>query len=405
MDPGSAEPGGLDPDHAEPHRSVHHQPEPRSREPADIGALDTERLRAPDAGHPSSVTSPDGGPDEASSPAQAAIGGAGDARPVRLPVLPNLHKMVWRTIVNSWDHGIVGWAAQAAFWQALSLPPLLLGLLGSVGYVSSWFGADTTTVISDKIISLAGRAFSDNVMNDLITPTVENVLSNGKVSVVSVGFVMSLWAGSSAVSCYVASIVRAHDQHEVRNPVWQRIFALLLYVVFLAVSVIVLPLVALGPTYLRRIVPDEWDSWVTRLIDYGYFPAVAILLIGVLTTLYHLALPNPLPWHRLLAGAILAAVFFWVSSSILREYLATITKAGVSYGALATPIAFLLFAFFLGFAIVGGAELNAAIQSMWPAKPTASTQVREWVNSQTSDITDQIKTLPERFGSGPIRRR
>ncbi|WP_246222192.1 MULTISPECIES: YihY/virulence factor BrkB family protein [Gordonia] len=332
---------------------------------------------------------------------------APEAEPVpqRLPVLRNMHKMVWRTIVNSWNHGIIGWAAQAAFWQALSLPPLLLGLLGSLGYVSGWFGADTTTVISDRIISLAGRAFSENVMNDLISPTVENVLSHGKVSVVSVGFVMSLWAGSSAVSCYVASIVRAHDQHEVRNPVWQRIFALLLYVAFLAVSVVVLPLVALGPTYLRRIVPDEWDSWVTRLIDYGYFPAVAILLIGVLTTLYHLALPNPPPWHRLLAGSVVAAVFFWLSSSVLREYLATITKVGVSYGALATPIAFLLFAFFLGFAIVGGAEVNAAIQSMWPAKPTASTQVKEWVHSQTSDFTDQIKTLPERFGSGPIRRR
>ena len=94
-----------------------------------------------------------------------------------------------------------------------------------------------------------------------------------------------------------------------------------------------------------------------------------------------------------------------MSSSILREYLATITKAGVSYGALATPIAFLLFAFFLGFAIVGGAELNAAIQSMGRPNRPRPLQVREWVNSQTSDITDQIKTLPERFGSGPIRRR
>ncbi|AZG44181.1 YihY/virulence factor BrkB family protein [Gordonia insulae] len=325
-----------------------------------------------------------------------------DAHEPGPPVLPNLHRLVWRTIVKAWDDGIVGWAAQAAFWQALSLPPLILGLLGSVGYVSGWFGPDTVDVIYERIISFSNRTFSDNVVGDLIKPTVDNVLGRGRVGVISVGFIISLWAGSSAVSCFVASIVRAHDQHEVRNPVWQRFFALFLYIGFLIVSVFLLPLVALGPNYLHEIVPDSWDPIVTNLIDYGYFPFVAALMLIVLTTLYHLALPNPLPWHRLVGGAIVAGVFFWVASYILRIYLTAITRAGYTYGALATPIAFLLFTFFLGFAIVAGAEFNAAVQSMWPAKPTA--HVRDWVSSQTSDITGQLKTLPDRLASGPIKR-
>lgn len=312
--------------------------------------------------------------------------------------------LVWRTTKKAWDDGIVGWAAQAAFWQALSLPPLILGLLGSVGYVSGWFGPDTVDVIYDRIISFANRTFSESVVTDLITPTVDNVLGRGRVGVISAGFLISLWAGSSAVSCFVASIVRAHDQHEVRNPVWQRIFALLLYIGFLLVSVFVLPLVALGPNYLHEIVPDSWDPIITNLIDYGYFPFVAALLLIVLTTLYHLALPNPLPWHRLVGGAIVAGVFFWVASYILRMYLTAITRAGYTYGALATPIAFLLFTFFLGFAIVVGAEFNAAVQSLWPAKPSPTTQVRDWVSSQTSDFTGQLKTLPDRLATGPIRR-
>lgn len=320
------------------------------------------------------------------------------------PVLPNLHRVVWRTIKKAWDDGIVGWAAQAAFWQALSLPPLLLGLLGSVGYIAGWFGPDTVEVISSRIISFAERTFSTNVVNDLITPTVDNVLGRGRVGVISVGFILSLWAGSSAVSCFVASIVRAHDQHEVRNPVWQRIFALLLYVCFLVVSVFLLPLVALGPNYLHEIVPDSWDRGVSALIDFGYFPFVALLLLGVLTTLYHLALPNPLPWHRLVGGAVVAGVFFWIASYVLRIYLAAITRAGYTYGALATPIAFLLFTFFLGFAIVIGAEFNAAVQSLWPAKPPATAHVRHWVHEQTSDFTGHIKAIPERLATGPIRK-
>jgi membrane protein len=57
-------------------------------------------------------------------------------------------------------------------------------------------------------------------------------------------------------------------------------------------------------------------------------------------------------------------------------YLQYITRTGYTYGALATPIAFLLFAFFLGFAIMIGAELNAAIQEEWPAPQTHLTRWR-----------------------------
>ncbi|GAA1480578.1 hypothetical protein GCM10009624_10180 [Gordonia sinesedis] len=322
----------------------------------------------------------------------------------RLPVLRNMHRVVWRTIVKSWDDGIIGWAAQAAFWQALSLPPLLLGLLGSVGYIAGWFGPDTVDVIYQRILSFSERTFSANVVDDLIRPTVDNVLGRGRVGLISLGFIMSLWAGSSAVSCFVAAIAQAHGQEDVRNPVWQRIFALLVYIGFLAVSVPLLPLVALGPNYLREIVPASWGPLVTSLIDYGYFPFVAVLLLLVLTTLYHLALPNPLPWHRLVGGAVVAGIFFWIAGYVLRIYLAEITRSGYTYGALATPIAFLLFTFFLGFAIVLGAEFNAAVQSMWPAKPPASAQVRDWVYNQATDFTGQLRTLPERLSSGPIRR-
>lgn len=80
-----------------------------------------------------------------------------------------------------------------------------------------------------------------------------------------------------------------------------------------------------------------------------------------------MSLPDPLPTHRLVWGAVLATTVFLVATAGLRVYLQYITRTGYTYGALATPIAFLLFAFFLGFAIMMGAELNAAIQEEWPA--------------------------------------
>ena len=66
---------------------------------------------------------------------------------------------------------------------------------------------------------------------------------------------------------------------------------------------------------------------------------------------------------------------------------AWITSTGYTYGALATPIAFLLFAFFLGFAIMIGAELNAAIQEEWPAPDTHARRLREWLEDKAETLT------------------
>jgi membrane protein len=60
---------------------------------------------------------------------------------------------------------------------------------------------------------------------------------------------------------------------------------------------------------------------------------------------------------------------FTISANVLRIYIALITSTGYTYGALATPIAFLLFAFLIGFAVVLGAQLNNAIQETYPIHP------------------------------------
>ncbi|MFT3715043.1 MAG: YhjD/YihY/BrkB family envelope integrity protein [Gordonia sp. (in: high G+C Gram-positive bacteria)] len=315
---------------------------------------------------------------------------AGDTPDGASSVLGKSWELIWRTIVKSWDDGIVGWSAQAAFWQALSLPPLLLGVLGSLGYIGGWFGPDTMQIITERIIAFAGNIFTEQVVDDLIRPTVENVLGRGRAAVISVSFLMSLWAGSSAMSCFVAATCTAHDQHQVRNPVWQRIFALVIYVFFLITAVLVLPLVALGPTYLRRIIPQDWTGFVNPLIDWAYFPFVGLLLIGALVLLYRFALPYPLRWARLVPGAFLAGVFFWLATYVLRAYLTALANVGYTYGALATPIAFLLFGFFLGFAIVVGAEFNAAIEELWPTENNGAV-VRTWVAEQTSELTDTLR--------------
>lgn len=296
------------------------------------------------------------------------------------PSRHHLLRIARRTLSKSWDDSIFSESAQAGFWSVLSLPPLLLGMLGSLSYIAPLFGPDTLATIQDRLISMASSFFSKNVVTEIIEPTVRDIVANARGEVVSLGFVISLWAGSSAISAFVDSVVEAHDQTPLRHPVRQRFFALFLYVVMLVIAIAGAPFAALAPRAVADHIPHHW----AEMLRLGYYPALVLGLLVAVTLLYRASLPNPLPSHRLVLGALLAATVFVVATLGLRVYLRYITSTGYTYGALATPIAFLLFAFFLGFAIMLGAELNAAIQEEWPAPVTHAHRVRRWVVSRAS---------------------
>jgi membrane protein len=303
-------------------------------------------------------------------------------------------RLVRRVLVKAWNDNIVSESAEAAFWQTLSLPPLLLGLLGSLGFVANWFGASVVATAQHRIVEFCGTVFSPNVVHQIIEPTVADILNKGHGEIVSIAFLISLWAGSSAMASFIDAITVAHGQYGVRNAVWQRSVALFAYMAALVIGVVTLPMVALGPGLLATLLPSTWEIPARWMVGRFYYPTTALILVLALTTLYKIALPRKLPWRRLLPGAGLAMVVFLLSSGVLRYYLAVITSTGYSYGALATPIAFLLFTFCIGLAIVLGAHCNNAIQEFWPARMTERER-RRWRRLEHEHRS--APTTPDRF--------
>jgi membrane protein len=304
-------------------------------------------------------------------------------------------RLVTRTLGNAWNDDIFSESAAAAFWQTLSLPPLLLGLFAALGYLDGLFGPDTATAVEDWVLELAGGLFSQQALDEIITPTVQEVLTAAPAGVLSVGVLISLWSGSSAMAAFIDGITRAHDQYELRNLVWQRVLAVILYLVGLATGIIAIPLMALGPERLIPLLPDAWEPTTGTVVELLYFPVIGVVLLLALTTLYKVALPLKPPWRRGLPGAVLAVVVFFAGTWFLRIYLDSVTSAGVTYGALAAPIAFLLATFAIGFAIVLGAHLNAAIQAQWPVPLKDARRRLERKGHGTAELRRTIREHPE----------
>ena len=270
------------------------------------------------------------------------------------------------TLAKAWQDRILGLSAEAAFWQLLSLPPLLLAGLGALGYLGSLFGTDAVVSVQRWVLRGASEVAAPEVVAAVVRPVVTEVFARGRPDVVSIGFVLGLWAGSSATATFVNTITIAYGQRELRGAVPSRLLALGAYVAFLTFGAALLTLLVIGPDLLLHAVPDGWHGPATTIVHLAYWPVTGVLTLLALATLYHVATPVRLRWRRAFPGAVLALGLFTVLSFGLRLYLETVATRVMVFSALAAPILALLYFYVLAFAILLGAELNAALEQRWP---------------------------------------
>src|SRR5690348_8362398 len=93
----------------------------------------------------------------------------------RVPWGLRLGRLVQETIRVCLRYRVTGLAAEGAFFMLLSLPPLVLGLFGGLGFVGNWIGAATTQNIVSAIEAYASRFLSESSIKELLLPTVSDV--------------------------------------------------------------------------------------------------------------------------------------------------------------------------------------------------------------------------------------
>jgi membrane protein len=259
---------------------------------------------------------------------------------------------------------VTGLAAEGAFFAILSLPPLIFGLAGSLGYIASkWFEVETINDIKQQIVDLAARALTDDSIKSVISPTLDQVLNGGRPDVISIGFVLSLWSGSRALNVFVDTITIMYGMGGKRGIVRTRALSFSLYCAALVIGVIVLPLVLAGPDAVQALLPHRLD-----FLNQLYWPVVTILSAGFLNTLYHLSVPIRTPWVSDLPGSFLA-LSIWILGSFVLRWVLQSTVGGTSiYGPLAAPIAVLMWLYMTAIAVLIGAALNAVVDRLWPHK-------------------------------------
>jgi membrane protein len=280
--------------------------------------------------------------------------------------------LLWRlaiaTVRICLRYRVTGMAAEAGFFALVSLPPLLLGLVGSVGFIGKVIGADVVADLREQLRQLALTFFTQDSVSSVILPTFDRVVGAGRADIVSIGFLLSLWSGSRALNVYVDTISIMYGLGGHRGIIRTRALSFSLYVVTMLAGMVVIPLVLIGPSVLGELLTSMDLDVLASLGSSSlfYWPVVTLVAVFGLSTLYHIATPVRSPWRRDVPGALLALGIWVVASFVLRWVIGQSVGGASIYGPLATPIVVLIWLYFLAIAVLIGAALNAAIDERYP---------------------------------------
>ena len=276
-------------------------------------------------------------------------------------------RLIKATILDTFEDRLPGLAAEVAFYLVLSLPPLLLVILGLLGYIGDIAGAETALEIKEELVDLADNIFSPATMEESVEPAIDDLLEQGRADVLTIGGIIAVWSGSRAARVVVDAVTIAYDLDDRRSFRRKTLVGLWLTVAGIISATVLIPLLVVGPRFGAALADNVGLASVFETVwEILYWPVVASLGIVLLTWVLHIAAPHSTPWRRDLPGATLALTVLILGSVGLRIYTTNYLEGNSAFTLFTAPLVVLLWLYVSAFAVLLGAELNSEIEKEWP---------------------------------------
>jgi membrane protein len=280
--------------------------------------------------------------------------------PLRRPV-----EVVVGTVDAAMRDRLPGLAAEIAFWVLLSLPALLLATIAATGVVGDTFaGGDWQDQLLNRTVEVSRVALTDATIDSVVRPVLEQLLEGGGIGLISVSFAAAVWTASRAVKVVLTLLAIVSNREEARQGWQDRIIGFAVTLGALLVGIVLLPLLIAGPNLGEQI--SEWAGGNVGLFAdlwrQLYWPVIIVGATLAIALLYHLGVPGRTRWRHELPGAVLATAVWLAGSAGLRLYGTWVADGDSVYGPMAGPIVLMLWLWLTGFAVLLGAEFNAAIR-------------------------------------------
>jgi membrane protein len=263
--------------------------------------------------------------------------------------------ILWRVYGEIGDDRILAVAAGVTFYGLLALFPAIGAFVSLYGLV-----ADPGT-ISEHLSALNGvlpggalEVIGEQVRR--ITGGDETALGFAFFS----GLAVSLWSANAGMKAVFDALNVAYEEKEKRSFVVLNLYSLaftlgmVLFLVFAITGVVVVPVV------LKFVGLGGLTDWLLWL---GRWPALLLVVLGVLMLLYRYGPSRDRPrWRWITPGSLLAAIGWMIFSMLFSWYAASFGSYNETYGSLGAVIGFMTWMWLSVTIVLVGAELNAELE-------------------------------------------
>ena len=273
----------------------------------------------------------------------------------RMPTPPRAVGLIGRAAAKFMvDEGSV-YSGHVAFSTLLALFPFLIFVTALAAFVGAAQKAD-------HYVALLATVLPEEVARS-IGPTVKQILSTRRSSVLTVSLIGTVWVASSGIEALRMALNRAYGVRAKRHFVLRRLQGFGLMVVAATVVLLGTMAIVLGPLIWKAVIQtlDVPRTW--KFLYIGARHALTLTAVfGSIVFLYRW-LPNvPQRWRHVLPGAALASAAWIGLASLFSLYLRNIGQYNVVYGSLGRIVISLVFFLFYRAIFILGAEVNGILR-------------------------------------------
>ena len=269
-------------------------------------------------------------------------------------VKPNPSAVIVIAIQRLWADEAMSLSGNIAFRTLFSAFPFLIFLTA----LAALFGDEE---LADGLIDFLFSVGPAEVIAPLASE-VQLILTTPRTDLVSIGFLITIWAAMAGVDSVRIGLNRAYNVRD-RRSTWKLYGLNVLFVIGTAVVLLALSLlIVAGPiiiAFVQQHAPnlDELMAIFSRV----RYPVAVLLLTGALTAA-HLFLPaKRLRLLHVLPGVILTVAVWVVLATVYSYYLANFGNFASYYAGLSGVFAALFFLYLAALVLLLGGEVNRVI--------------------------------------------
>jgi membrane protein len=248
-------------------------------------------------------------------------------------------------------------AAGLAYYFLMSLVPVLIVLAAVVAFLPLQNGME------------GASSFIANVVPRQAMPALESMLATitlHRTGLLSFGLITAVWLASKAVKGIIMGLDMVYSAQAPRRIWTNRILAFILTLGLGLLLLLGVVLTLAGPFFAALFsgVAPIHSLW-SQLWPYMQWLLPTLIIFAAVELMYIVAPNVPAAGRPTIPGALFAAASWialaWGFGFYLHHYGVKLDKF---YGALATPIAFMIWMYWSAATILLGAEINSSLQSM-----------------------------------------